>query len=125
MSQQAFADQIGYTQRQVVAWETAVSAPPIWAVFAVRRLCGVDPEWVFSGPGTVPLRDAVPPESDRLPRLKREVARMANDAGLTLPDRAIANVAQLIARETPEAEPEAKRQAGKMLRALSTGKSPA
>jgi DNA-binding XRE family transcriptional regulator len=124
LSQQAFADHVGCTRRQVISWETAVSAPPIWAVMAVRRLCDVDPEWVMAGPGKTPLRHALPQDDDRLPRLVREVARMGKDVGFGLTSDMITNLAQLIAREPPEAERDAKKQTLAMLRAIALGQSP-
>lgn len=35
LSQQEFAEKAGYSRRQVIAWETGVSAPPIWALLVV------------------------------------------------------------------------------------------
>ncbi len=123
LSQQEFADRLGYSRRQVIAWETATNAPPIWALSAVRRECNVDPEWILSGPGKVPLRDAVRLEADRGTRLTDEVAAMAKAVGLTLPAKAIANLAHIIVSEAPEAEREAKKQMRRMLRAISLGQS--
>jgi transcriptional regulator with XRE-family HTH domain len=122
LSQQAFADRVGCTRRQVISWETAVSAPPIWAVLAVRRLCDVDPEWVMAGPGKTPLRHAIPQNDDRTLRLATEVAAMAADVGLKLDAPIVASLAQQIAREPPEAERDAKRQTLAMLRAIALGK---
>ncbi len=125
LSQQAFADHVGCTRRQVISWETAVSAPPIWAVLGVRKLCDVDPEWVMAGPGKTPLRHALPQDDDRMPRLARDVARMGKDVGYKLTSEMIINLARLIAREPPEAERDAKKQTLAMLRAIALGQSPA
>jgi transcriptional regulator with XRE-family HTH domain len=123
LSQQEFADRVGYTRRQVIAWEGASATPPIWAIAAVRRLCGIDPEWVLTGPGLVPLSKVPEVKADRMPRLRKDVLRMARDAGMELPPGSVENVALLIAQETPEAEREAKKRVRGMLRALSSGKT--
>ncbi len=124
LSQQEFADQIGYSRRQVNAWESASNTPPIWALLAVRKIFDIDPEWVLAGPGDIPLRDTIPADSAREKRLVKEVGAMARDVGLTLPRRSIDNLAQLIFRETPEAEPAAKKQLLKTLKAISLGHEP-
>lgn len=48
---------------------------------------------------------------------------MAKAVGLTLPAKAIANLAHIIVSEAPEAEREAKKQMRRMLRAISLGQS--
>jgi len=62
-------------------------------------------------------------EPDRGARLTDEVAAMAKAVGLTLPAKAIANLAHIIVSEAPEAEREAKKQMRRMLRAISLGQS--
>jgi transcriptional regulator with XRE-family HTH domain len=124
LSQQEFADQIGYSRRQVNAWENGSNTPPIWALLAVRKIFDIDPEWVLAGPGDIPLRDTIPADAHREQRLITEVASMARDVGLTLPKRSIENLAQLVFRETPEAEPAAKKQLLKTLKAISLGQEP-
>ncbi|WP_230293245.1 helix-turn-helix domain-containing protein [Croceicoccus sp. Ery5] len=118
LSQELFAERLGYTRRQVNSWENGASAPPIWALMGVRILCDIDPEWVLFGPGKNPVRDFSIPDVDRLPRLIKEVEKMARSAAIELPHAAIINLAQLIAREAPEAEKKAKRQVAATLRAI-------
>lgn len=121
LTQQDCANRLGYSRRQFINWENGDATPPIWALAAIRREFDVDPEWVLTGPGNVPLREAVPPEVGREQRLAREVEALADEVGLTLPSAALANLAQLIAREMPEAEAEAKNRTRKMLRAIALG----
>lgn len=125
LSQQQFADRLGYTRRQVISWEKAEATPPIWAVAGVRPACGIDPEWVLSGPGLTPLVDTPALGTDRLPRLRREVMKMGRDLGMELPQGSVEQVALLIAHEAPEAEKEAKKRVRKLLQALSSGAWPA
>lgn len=120
LSQQVFADRVGCTRRQVISWETAVSAPPIWAVLAVRPLCDVDPEWVMAGPGKTPLQHAMP-QQDRTKRLIADVTSLAIDAGLQLDLPIIVSLAQRIAREPIEAERDAKRETLAVLRSIALG----
>lgn len=121
LTQQECADRLGYSRRQFINWENGDATPPIWALAAIRREFDVDPEWVLSGPGDVPLREAIPPEIGRKERLVREVESLVNDVGITLPPAAIDNLADLIAREAPDAEAEAKRRTRQMLRAIVMG----
>jgi transcriptional regulator with XRE-family HTH domain len=121
LSQAEFADRIGYSRRQVISWETGVTAPPIWAVMAVRRECNVDPEWVLLGPGIEPLHDAVPREAGREQRLAREVAAMAREMGFTLKGPQVTHFVKAIMEEKPDAEAEAKRHLRKAFRAFSMG----
>lgn len=120
LSQEAFAERLGYTRRQVNSWENGASTPPIWALMGVRMLCGIDPEWVLFGPGDTPIRDLGVPDTERLPRLVKEVEKMTRTAAIELPQSAVLNLAQLIARETPEAEKQAKKQVASTLRAIAT-----
>lgn len=120
LSQQEFAEHLGYTRRQIIAWESGASPLPIWALMGVRQLCDVDPEWVMFGPGQTPQREIGLPDLDRLPRLRDEVAASARKAGIELTTDAIANLARLIAREAPEAERDASKRVGAMLRAIAS-----
>jgi transcriptional regulator with XRE-family HTH domain len=109
LDQQQFADRIGFSRRQVVAWETAANAPPIWALEAVREHLNIDPEWVLSGPGDLPLVDVGPDLRERGVQLRNEVARMIRDAGMILPDESVQAVEALMKLAPPGSEREAKR----------------
>ena len=122
LTQQEFADELGYSKRQVHCWETGANVPPIWVLAAVRSTYNVDPEWILSGPGLVPLQDARVPDPDRMPRLRREVVKLANQAGMNLPDVSIESMARVIAHQAPEMEREAKQNVLKVLRAISLAK---
>ena len=121
LTQQQFADRIGYSRRQVLSWENATNVPPVWALAAVRKAFDIDPEWVLSGPGLVPLRQVSLSPPDRRHRLWGEVRRLAKRARLTLPEEVIRNFADLIAREPENAEEAAKERVRDAFHALSTG----
>lgn len=121
LSQQEFADRIGYSRRQIVAWETGANAPPIWVLIAIRRECDVDPEWILSGPGDIPLADVGPEDRRRLKRLKRDIEKIARDYGLALPDESISTLVGLLQRAPIHAERDAKHEIMKMLRDISRG----
>lgn len=122
LSQEEFAEGMGYNRRQVIAWENGDNTPPIWALRGVRLLCDVDPEWILFGAGQTPVRELRVPDVDRLPRLIKEVGKMAKTAAIELPQPAVVNLAQLIAREAPEAEKQAKKRVEAILRAIAMRK---
>ena len=121
LTQQEFADRIGYSRRQVLSWENGTNLPPVWALAAVRQAFDIDPEWILLGPGWVPLQNVPVKGPDRRSRLNDEVRRLAKRAGLTLPDATIRNFADLIAREPEDAEAAAKMRVKEAFRALSQG----
>ncbi|MGC5799009.1 helix-turn-helix domain-containing protein [Sphingomonas sp. NFX23] len=121
LTQQQFADRIGYSRRQVLSWENATNLPPVWALAAVRQAFDIDPEWVLSGPGLIPLRQVSLSPPDRRDRLCGEVRRLAKRARLTLPEEVLRNFADLIAREPESAEAAAKERVRDAFHALSTG----
>lgn len=118
MSQQEFADRIGYSRRQVIAWESAANAPPIWALAAVRREFDVDPEWILSGPGQVPLADVGYPDASRKARIRKDVEALAQEWGLDISSNAVDNLTALILDEEPGSEREAKRLLSTLFRAI-------
>ncbi|WP_443029900.1 helix-turn-helix transcriptional regulator [Sphingomonas sp. ZB1N12] len=121
LTQQQFAARIGYSRRQVLSWENGTNLPPIWALAEVRRAFDIDPEWVLSGPGWIPLRKVPVDAPDRRLRLNREVKTLAKRAGLTLPEATLQNFADLIAREPEEVEAAAKLRVRDAFQALSQG----
>lgn len=121
LTQQQFADRIGYSRRQVLSWENATNLPPVWALAAVRQAFDIDPEWVLSGPGLIPLQQVPLGLPDRRDRLFEEVRRLAKRARLTLPEEVLRNFVDLIAREPEDAEEIAKERVRDAFRALSTG----
>lgn len=117
LSQQHFGESLGYSRRQVNAWEHAVHTPPIWVLLGVRRLCHVSPDWILFGPGEEPL-EFVPSVADRTGRVRRELVAMAKEYGLRLPDKSFDNFTAMIVREPIESEKEAKKWVRRALRAL-------
>lgn len=124
LSQQEFAVRLGYSRRQVVAWETAANTPPVWVLIAIRRECDVDPEWILSGPGDVPVSDVPPSERQRLKRLKREIEEMTRSHGLSLPEESVNTLVTLLQRAPVNAEGEAKSEIMRMLRDISRNARP-
>lgn len=123
LTQQEFADRVGYSRRQVLSWENGTNLPPVWALAAVRQAFDIDPEWVLLGPGWVPLQHVPIASPDRRSRLHGEVRKLAKRAGLTLPEATIRNFAELIAREPEDAEAAAKKRVKEAFQALSQGGS--
>ena len=119
LSQQAFGDRLGFSRRQIIAWETAANSPPIALLVAIRTELDVDPEWVLMGPGQKPLRDVGAKEQERRERVQGEVETLVKNAGLELSQRAVTNLVNLILREEPEDEKTARQKMFKTLRALS------
>ena len=119
LDQQEFADRIGFSRRQVVAWEAAANMPPIWALEGIREHCDVDPEWVLSGPGDEPLSDVGPELRDREKHIRREVEKMVREAGMVLPDDSIVDVMSLLRMAPAGAEREAKSHIRKLLMRVS------
>lgn len=119
LEQQEFADRIGFSKRQVGAWENGVNTPPIWALEAIREHCDVDPEWILAGPGDIPLRDVGPELRDREKRIRRETEKMVRDAGMILPEESILDVMSLLRVAPPDAEREAKVHIRKLLMRVS------
>lgn len=120
LSQPEFADRIGYSRRQVSAWEAGATAPPIAVLIALRRLGNVDPEWILTGPGLIPMVDVPPKEREREPRITRAIRTMAQGFGLLLPEDAIADLVNLVLREPIEAEKDAMARMRETLRAISS-----
>ncbi len=119
LDQQQFADRIGFSRRQVVAWEAAANTPPIWVLEAVRRHCDIDPEWILSGPGDEPLRDVGPELRDRERALRIEAERMIRDAGMVMPEESVLDIVSLLLMAPPGTEREAKKHINKLLRRVS------
>ncbi|WBO22507.1 helix-turn-helix transcriptional regulator [Sphingomonas abietis] len=121
LTQQQFATRIGYSRRQILAWENGTNAPPVWLLAAVREVFDVDPEWILCGPGSVPLRK-IPLESpDRRQRIHDDIRKLANNFGLKLPEAALQYFADLVAKEPEEAEIAAKLRVEEAFRILSHG----
>jgi len=119
LSQQDFADQVGFSRRQVIAWETGVNSPPIALLRTIREKFNIDPEWVVMGPGLKPLQKVGAKEVERRARVEREVARLVKNAGLEVSDSLRTTLADLILQESPEDEKQAKNMIFKTLRATS------
>ena len=87
LSREAFAERLGYTRRQVLAWETAANTPPISLLAAMRQLFDIDPEWVLMGPGKDPVRSLENKDIERRERVIREVQDLVTAAGLRVSEK--------------------------------------
>jgi len=123
LSQPEFADRIGYSRRQVSAWEAGANPPPITVLLALRRLCDVDPEWILSGPGDEPLHDVGPELRSREKHIRIEIEKMVRDAGMILPEESIAELMSLLRIAPPSAERAAKVHIRKLLMQMSMQKA--
>ena len=121
LTQQQFASRIGFSRRQILAWENGTNAPPLWLLAAVREVFDVDPEWILFGPGSVPLRKVPLERPDRRQQIYDDIRKLANGLGLTLPDAALQYFADLVANEPEEAELAAKLRVKEAFRVLSHG----
>jgi transcriptional regulator with XRE-family HTH domain len=119
LDQQQFADRIGFSRRQIVAWESASNVPPIWALQAIRDHCDIDPEWVLNGPGDVPLVDVSPELRSRSKQIRHEVERLIQDAGMILPEESIKAIVSLVEMAPSGSEREAKKHIKMLLSRVS------
>lgn len=119
LSQQEFADRLGYSRRQVVAWEAAANMPPVSLMMAMRLQFDIDPEWVMLGPGLEPVRKLNIEELDRSKRVRRDVEQLIEAAGLKLSQRIVSSLTELILREDPRDEKRARQKMLSTLRALA------
>lgn len=103
LTQREFAAGVGYSRRQVIAWERAQNVPPVQIFTRLRSVCNVDPEWVLTGPGLEPLEEVTPEVRDREKRAVRSVDDLAKSYGLELPQEALAELAAILLR-APEGE---------------------
>lgn len=107
LTQEEFADAVGFSRRQVIAWERGQNAPPVLIFARLRNVCGVDPEWVLSGPGLEPLEDVTPEDRARDKRVVRRIDKMARSFGLELPNEALDDLARIVLREPEHLEEDA------------------
>lgn len=119
LSQQQFGEKLGFSRRQLIAWENAANAPPIALLAAIRRQFDIDPEWVLLGPGRKPLRDVGLKGTDRRKRVEKDVAKLVEAAGLRLSRRVMDSLVELILEEEPEDEKQARQKMLKTLRSMA------
>lgn len=122
LSQEEFASAVGFSRRQVIAWERGQNAPPVLIFARLRNVCGVDPEWVLSGPGLEPLEEVTPEDRARDKRVVRRIDKLAKSFGLELPDEALDDLARIVLREPEHLEEEAMSGMKAYLRPLAMGK---
>lgn len=84
LSQDQFAEALGYSKRALVSWEAGAAEPPIAILPKLRELYDVDPEWVVMGEDLRPRSYWGPVDWDRLDRVADDVAAVFKDVGLKL-----------------------------------------
>lgn len=119
LSQQEFADRLGYSRRQINAWESATNTPPIWVLAGIREHCQVDPDWILFGTDLIPREHMAPQDWGRYDRLRRDVEKMCFEVGIELAESQVEDLARLLFDEAPEAESVARKKMLKMLRAIA------
>jgi transcriptional regulator with XRE-family HTH domain len=119
LSQQQFADCLGYSRRQIAAWENGANTPPIWVLAGIREHCRVDPDWVLFATDLIPQEHLAPQDWSRYDRLRRDVEKLCFEVGIELSDEQVEQLARLLFDEAPEAESVAKKKMLKMLRTVA------
>lgn len=119
LSQQEFADRLGYSRRQINAWESAANTPPIWVLAGVREHCRVDPDWVLFGDDLTPREHMAPQDWGRYDGLRRDVEKLCFEVGIELAAPQIEQLTRLLFDEAPEVEDVARKKMLKMLRAIA------
>ena len=122
LSQEEFAAAVGYSRRQVIAWEKGQNAPPVLIFARIRDVCGVDPEWILSGPGLEPLEEVTAEDRARDKRVTRRIDKLAKSFGLELPNEALEDLARIVLREPEHLEEEAISGMKAYLRPIAMGK---
>ena len=101
LSQQDFGEKLGFSRRQIIAWENAANAPHIALLAGIRQQFDIDPEWILLGPGRKPLRDVGAKEIERRARVQADVEKLVRTAGLTATVELLGQVVRSIETDPP------------------------
>lgn len=119
LSQEAFAEKLGFSRRTLHAWEKDLTPPPVVALVKIREVFDVDPEWIIMGDGMSPPRHYRQIDWDLYDEAIREVAKIAAEVRLVLTNEQLERLARIeFANGTRFAGPERARLA-EYLRAMS------
>lgn len=118
LNQVQFAEAVGFSRRQIIAWERCENQPPAAVLARLREVCGVSPEWVLSGPGPVPLEYVTPDDLCRVTRVRGMLVESAQELGIVLPAEAASELATLVVAEPAEDEVAAFDRVLRIMRAL-------
>lgn len=95
LSQEAFAEKLGFSRRTLHAWEKDQTPPPVVALVRLREVFDVDPEWVIMGDDLTPPRHYHPIDWDLYDEVVREVAKIATEVRLVLTDQQLERLARI------------------------------
>jgi transcriptional regulator with XRE-family HTH domain len=123
LSQDKFAEMLGFTPRQIAAWEAAANGPPISILPTIRRIFDIDPEWVVMGPGLKPLRNVDQEQQDRRPRVELEVRSFADAIGVELSGPQTTKLVNVILTKEVADEAEMKAAVFEVVRTMASGTS--
>ena len=121
LSQDQFAEALGYSKRALVSWEAGAAEPPIAILPKLRELYDVDPEWVVMGEDLRPRSYWGPVDWNRLDRVADDVAAVFKDVGLKLNTERRWALARIQYDADMDAGPANKKQLRGMLLELSQG----
>lgn len=95
LSQEAFADQLGFSRRTVHAWEKDQTHPPVVALVKIREVFDVDPEWVIMGEGLTPPRHYHQIDWQAYDMAIHEIEKIAAEVRLVLTNEQIERLARI------------------------------
>ena len=95
LSQEAFAEKLGFSRRTLHAWEKDLTPPPIVALVRIREVFDVDPEWVIMGDDLTPPRHYHQINWDLYDEAVREVAKIAAEVRLVLTNQQLERLARI------------------------------
>ena len=104
MTQQEFADRLGFPKRTYLAWERGDSEPPLRLLAAVVREFGVDANWLLEGPSSVPISKGATLDWDRAIRIYEELVEELGRMNVILEPRQLLRYIKIIFSEDPSVE---------------------
>lgn len=115
MTQQEFADRLGFLKRTYLTWERGESEPPLRLLVALVREFGIDANWLLEGPGSVPISKGASMDWQRAKRLYKELKNELDSVGLYLDPEQFFEYLEIIFAENPNAEEIVKRSVVKWI----------
>ena len=95
LSQEAFADCLGFSRRTLHAWEKDQTPPPVSALVKIREIFDVDPEWVIMGDGLTPRRHFQPIDWSVYDKMICEIEKIAAEVRLVLSSEQVERLARI------------------------------
>ena len=104
MTQQEFADRLGFPKRTYLAWERGDSEPPLRLLAAIVREFGIDANWLLEGPESIPISKGASMDWERAIRIYEEMEEELEVAEIHLKPRQLFQYMKIIFSENPESE---------------------